>query len=74
MLFNVKFYKTISLNVALGPNEIINVKIPILLLFLLIICAPSRNSSLFFDLSFLKIILEVLFIAFYSAKYTCYFL
>ena len=49
MLFNVKFYKTISFNVVLGPNEVINMKnFNFAFIFAFNMRSLSHNPSIFF--------------------------
>ena len=64
---------TISLKVALGPNKIINIKNSKFCLYFCLQYVLSFTIPLYiFDHCFVKIILEVLFMGFYSAKYTCF--
>ena len=77
MLFNVKFYIRLCLKVVLGPNKIMNMKNFKFCFYFCLLCALSlsHTSPLYvFDISFLKMILERLFMGFSSANYTCYFL
>ena len=64
-----------SLKVVLGPNKIMNIKN---FKFFIYFClqyglSHAQFVSMFFDLSFLKIIPKMLFMGFHSAKYSCYF-
>ena len=72
MLLSVIFYiRLSSLKVALDPNKIMNMSNFKFCFDFRLKYALSLTIPLYvFDLSFLKIILEVLFMAFYSAKYT----
>ena len=67
-------FKAISLKVVLSPNKIMNMKN---LKFCFYFCsqyALSHTIPLYvFDFSFLKIILQVVLMRFYSAKHTCNF-
>ena len=66
---------TISLKVILGPSRIMNMNnFKFCFHFCLLYALSHTNILYVFDLSFLKIILEVLFMGSYSAKYLCYFL
>ena len=66
---------TVSLNVVLGANRIMNMNnFKSCFHFCLLYALSLTNPLYVFDLNFLKIILEVLFMGFFSAKYTCYFL
>ena len=64
MFFNVKFY-IIGLKVALGPNKIMNIKnFKFCSYFCLLYALSLTNPFYVFDLSFLKMILGVLFMDF----------
>ena len=66
---------TISIEVVLGSNKIMNIKnFKFCFHFCLQHALSFTNPLYVFDLSFLKIILEVLSMGFYNAKYTCYLL
>ena len=74
MLFNVKFYiRLSSFRVVIGPNKIVNMKNFFFFIFAYYMLSHTDHLYVF-DFSFLNIILEVLFMGLYRAKYTCYFL
>ena len=73
--FQFKFlHLTISFKVVAGPNKIMNMNNFKFCFYFCLQYALFLTILLYvFDLSFLKIILEVLLMGFYRAKYTCYF-